>query len=857
MLQIKNFLIKAKDAVTAFFRKVYGFLKSKKHEYEEHHRQMGEEINWKKAVTRSLSITLHIILRVISYLFNILATILIVGIITGAICGIVFVLYLNANIDPELDVYDLKTEQNATSKFYYYSPDNEPIELEKERLHGSENRIWVSINEMPEYLTDAFIAIEDHRFRDHKGVDWYRTAGAVKNFFLPADSTFGGSTITQQLIKNLTGEDEVTIQRKVQEIFRALYLEEKLSKDEILEMYLNTIYLSQGCSGVKTAAYTYFGKEVSELTLVECAALASITKFPTKFDPVQNPENNTDRRNTVLKTMLQYGLITQEEFDEAFDQELVINLQQEQTNNSTTISSYYVDAAIEDVINDLMKEKGVVREIASNMLFSGGLNVYLCMDPEVQATLEECYLDENTFPSVDQDYVIKPQSSVVVCHPTTGDILGLVGGRGKKTMNRGLNYATQTRRSPGSSIKPLSVYAPAIELGLITAGTIIDDIPYSYVDGNDWPKNSDRIYRGLTNISYAVLASLNTTSVRVLDMVGLQRSYEFTQKVGLYNLEESYINSAGIEMTDLDRAPLAMGATTIGLTVREMASAYTVFTNGGIYNNPRTYSLVTDSNGNVVLDNKKVSTVVYSEDTVNVMTSLLKTVADDKDMELIKHIPTAGKTGTSNDEYDKWFCGFTPYYVAAVWYGFEEPKTLPLYRIFAPIYIFDNVMMALHEDIIAEIESGVRTPEQLIDEGALTEVTVCRSSGKLYNPATCGLDPRADQAQTLKYAPGTEPTEYCDRHILVDFCADYKCFASENCPNKIKQALVLETDRSFSWYFYITDAQYMYRPLGSAAIYTGSDKYPFFQNTVKPGTYIGVTKTSAGKAANSVCTKHQ
>ncbi len=855
MFEIKAFMIKIKNAVVGFFSKAFEFIKEEKSEYEQRHLKMGEEVNWKKAITHCFSITFHIVLRVVSYLFNIIATILLVGLITGIISGMVFVLYLKSNVDPEIDVNLLKTEQNATSKFFYYDSDGNAIELEEERIHGSENRIWVSINEMPEYLKDAFIAIEDHRFRDHSGVDWYRTAGAVKNFFLPSESTFGGSTITQQLIKNLTMEDEVTIQRKVQEIFRALYLEEKLSKDEILEMYLNTIYLSQGCSGVKTAAYTYFGKEVSELSLVECAALASITKFPTKFDPVQNPDNNTDRRNTVLKTMLEYGLITESEFNDAFDKELVLNLQEEQTNNSNSVSSYYVDAAIEDVITDLMEAKGVGREIASNMLFSGGLNIYLCVDPKVQSIMEECYLDEETFPPVDQQYVIKPQSSMVVCDPDTGNILGIVGGRGQKTLSRGLNYATQTRRSPGSSIKPLAVYGPAIELGLITEGTIVDDIPYSFINGNDWPKNNSKTYGGLTNIFEAVRMSLNTTSMRVLEMVGIERSYEFTQKAGLYNLEESYINSAGYEMTDLDMAPLAMGATTVGLTVREMASAYTTFTNDGIHNKSRTYTLVTDASGNIVLENKPESTVVFSKSTVTLVTHLLQGVANDKAMDLRKYVPTAGKTGTSNDDYDKWFCGYTPYYVAAVWYGFEDPKTLPLYRIFAPIYIFDNVMMALHEDIIKELESGVRQPESFYEAGELTEVAVCSSSGKLYNPQTCGLDPRNNQSKTLSYIPGTEPTAFCDKHILVDFCADSKCVASDACPNKIKQALVLETERSFPQFVYITDAQYIYRPLDSALIHVGSNRSPFFQNTIPSGVHIGVTRTDS-KAVNSVCQIH-
>ncbi len=829
-------------------------MKSKKDGYEQHYRDMGQEVSWNKAIRRSFSIIFRVIARVISYMFNIIATILLVCLITGIISGTVFIFYLKSNIDPEIDINVLKTEQNATSKFYYQNGDEDPVELEEERIHGSENRIWVSIDEIPENLKDAFIAIEDHRFRDHSGVDWYRTLGAVKNFFLPSGGSFGGSTITQQLIKNLTGEDQVTIQRKVQEIFRALYLEKNMSKDEILELYLNTIYLSQGCSGVKTAAYTYFGKDVSELTLVECAALASITKYPTKFDPVQNPANNTDRRNTVLKTMLQYGLINQSEFDEAFDKELVINLQKEQTNNSNAVSSYYVDAAIEDIISDLMEEKGVGREIASNMLYSGGLNIYLCMDPEIQATMEEAYLDENTFPASDRKLIIKPQSSMVVCDPK-GDCLGIVGGRGEKLLNRGLNYATQTKRSPGSSIKPLSVYGPAVELGLITAGTVVDDVPYSFDKNyNDWPKNVNKSYQGLKTVAYAVKVSLNTTAVRVLDLVGIERSYEFTQKLGLESLEEKYVTSSGAEMTDLSHAPLAMGATTLGVTVREMASAYTTFTNHGIHNKARTYSLVTDADGNVVLNNKQNSTSVFSEETVDVMTKMMEAVVLDKDIKIKEHMPVAGKTGTSMYAYDLWFCGFTPYYVAAVWYGFEDPKALPNSNTSSAAYVFDNVMMKIHEDIIEGLDNGTLPEKSFYDEGDLISVDICASSGMLYNPDTCGLDPRHNQSESIYYAPGTQPTKYCDKHILVDFCADYKCIANSACPNKIKKAFVLETKRSFPVFTYVTDAQYIYRPLGTSLPYA-SDRYPIFQNTIKSGRYIGITRTSS-KAANSMCTRH-
>ncbi len=824
--------------------------KNKIRSWFENYRYEGEPVDWRHAVGQSCNVALHGVLKGFSYLFNIIATVLLVCLITGVIVGIVFVLYLKSNIDPRLDTATLKTEQDATSRFFYYDENGEAVELEDERIHGSENRIWAYGSEIPDYVKNAFIAIEDHRFWDHKGVDWYRTAGAVTNFFLPSDSTFGGSTITQQLIKNVTQEDQVTIQRKVQEIFRALYLEKQLSKDEILELYLNTIYLSQGCSGVKTAAYTYFGKDVSELTLVEAAALASITKYPTKFDPVQHPDNNLERRNTVLKTMLMYGFISQAEFDEAFDAPLELNLQEEQTNNSSKVSSYYIDAVVEDVIADLMEQKGVTREIASNMLYSGGLDIYVAMDPDVQKIMEDCYVDEATFPT--DKYIVKPQSSMVVCDPDTGDILGIVGGRGTKTLTRGLNYATQTLRSPGSSIKPLAVYSPALELGLITYGTVIDDIPVEIVDGVDWPKNDSRTYQGLKNIAYAVNYSLNTTSMRVLRMVGVDRSFEFTQKLGLVNLVESYTNSSGTILSDKTDAALALGATTLGVTVREMASAYVTFLNDGIHNKSRTYYQVVNQQKELVLENKPESTVVFSEGTCSVMIKLMENVAKRQKISLCEYMDCAGKTGTSMYEYDKWFCGFTPYYVGAVWYGFEQPKPLPTFKTFAPVYIFDNVMSKLHEQIIKELEDGTRTAKTF-ETDDLKQVKVCASSGMLYDPDTCGKDPRGGQSQTGYYVDGTQPTKKCDKHILIDCCTDSGHVASSACPSTKKVALVLETKRKFPVFVYVVDAQYIYRPLNGKAPYNSSNG-PFFQNTVA-GTYIGTTKKD-GAPFNSFCTKH-
>ncbi len=806
-----------------FFKNAADKIKSARRRAKERRKKRDEKrgyhIYWGKAFRRVLSLTLHFAVRLVSYIFNILITILIIGIITALVCGIVFAFYLKNNIDPTLDVDYLRTEQDGTTMFFVYDENGKEIELEEERVNGGENRIWVSIREVPDYVIDAFIDIEDHRFWDHQGVDWYRTLGAVQNFFMPSGSTFGGSTITQQLVKNMTGEDDYSIQRKVQEIFRALYLEQKLNKKEILEYYLNTIYLSQGCYGIKTAAKKYFNKEVTELTLAEGAALASIIKFPTKYDPKQNPEYNLERRNTVLKTMYSYGDITKEEFEAAWDEPLKLYTEpknsQKEEKTTSHVSSDYVDAVIEDLIADIMEKNNVSREIASNLVFSSGYRVYLCMDPKVQSILEECYLDDKVFP--EESYTILPQSAMVVCDPNTGDCLGIIGRRWEKTQSRIFNLATQARRSPGSSIKPLSTYGPGIDLGIINWGTVVDDSPDQITsDKKPWPQNVNHRYLGLVNVSYAVQQSLNTVAVKVLRRVTVERSYEYLKKLGIYNLVESYTNKNGVTMSDLDIAPLALGATTLGLTVREMASAYTTFTNGGIHNRSRTYTKVLDSQGNVVIDNKLESTVVFSTATCSVMTKLMENVVKPyfSYIKIDDMTVCAGKTGTSMHEYDRWFCGFTPYYVGAVWYGFVEPSPLRTnYRPNPAMSIFDNVMVKLHKEMYDEAKKeGTELIKEFPVIGDIVQVTVCKDSGQLYNPDVCGHDPRGGRAEVGYFINGTQPTTYCTQHVAVKYCTETGKIANEYCQHTTEKVWVLAPERNFSIYVDIEDSGYMFTP---------------------------------------------
>jgi penicillin-binding protein 1A len=558
---------------------------------------------------------------------------------------------------------------------------------------------------------------------------------------------------------------------------------------------------------------------VTELTLAEGAALASIRKFPTKYDPKQNPEYNLERRNTVLKTMYSYGDITKEEFEAAWDEPLKLYTEpknsQKEEKTTSHVSSDYVDAVIEDLIADIMEKNNVSREIASNLVFSSGYRVYLCMDPKVQSVLEECYLDDKVFP--EESYTIVPQSAMVVCDPNTGDCLGIIGRRWEKTQSRIFNLATQARRSPGSSIKPLSTYGPGIDLGIINWGTVVDDSPDQITsDKKPWPQNVNHRYLGLVNVSYAVQQSLNTVAVKVLRRVTVERSYEYLKKLGIYNLVESYTNKNGVTMSDLDIAPLALGATTLGLTVREMASAYTTFTNGGIHNKSRTYTKVLDSQGNVVIDNKLESTVVFSTATCSVMTKLMENVVKPyfSYIKIDDMTVCAGKTGTSMHEYDRWFCGFTPYYVGAVWYGFVEPSPLRTnYRPNPAMSIFDNVMVKLHKEMYDEAKKeGTELIKEFPVIGDIVQVTVCKDSGQLYNPDVCGHDPRGGRAEVGYFINGTQPTTYCTQHVAVKYCTETGKIANEYCQHTTEKVWVLAPERNFSIYVDIEDSGYMFTP---------------------------------------------
>ena len=706
-------------------------------------------------------------------LSRILITLVLIGVLCGCFCGIAFALYVHIYINPSAQETAVEISKglglNLNSFIYAKESDSDEYTL-YETIKGKENREWVDSDKIPDTLKNAVVAIEDERFYKHHGVDWVRTIGAVKGWLL-GGTQYGGSTITQQLIKNITADNDYSVKRKVNEIFRAFALEKEIDdKDRILVMYLNTIYLGYNSYGVQTAAMQYFDKDVSQLDLAESAVLAGLTNNPSIYDVYNHPEKVKERQETILAQMLDQKMISQEEYEAAVAEELNYRPYEEYQQEIKSTYSYFTDEVIKDVINDLMTEKGYSRLVAENMVYSGGLNIYATIDTKVQNALDEVWANADNFPNTEK-YGEIPQSAMVITDKQ-GNIVGIAGGRGEKTSSRGFSYASDARRQPGSSIKPLATYGPAMDAGIVTPDTMVyDRALIQDEEGNPWPMNDGKYPTGRAmTVKEGMTRSLNTISAQLLKQLTPQKSYEFmTQQLG-FKLVDSRTNEDGTVQSDIDLAPLALGALTDGVTVREMAGGFSTFINDGVYGGTRTYTKVTDSEGNTVMENTpntdkgftNVRTDYYMLDCLQNVTAHGTAYGIQLD-----GVETGGKTGTTTSNTDIWFCGITPKYSGAVWVGYEHNYRLDgLYgRNAAEIWL--AVMQKVHAG-----DSGLVFDSHPQD---FEEVTYCMDTGLLAS----GACRAAGRAATGRFWKDKVPTETCS-HQNIENKYDFESMGVDN-----------------------------------------------------------------------------
>ncbi|MBO5317005.1 MAG: transglycosylase domain-containing protein, partial [Oscillospiraceae bacterium] len=746
------------------------------------------------------------------------ATVLLIVLACGFVLAGALGDYLEQDILPSAGLVLENYDMDSPSYIYYVDENGDIQKLQD--IHASTSWENADFEELPKPLIHAAVAIEDKRFYEHQGVDWFTTIKAFANMFF-GTTTVGGSSITQQLIKNRTGADSVTVQRKVMEFFQATLVEKNYDKDTIMEMYMNSIYLGQGCRGVKSAAKTYYGKPLQTLTVAECASLISITNNPSLYDPYSDSEfsfegqvrngkeRNRYRMMLVLDEMLSQGYITQEEYTEAVAQELVLkngiapedrwivcgnencdyqglaatykasgeNLicpkcghnNEKELNHSQEVYSYFVDTLLMDLAKDLAAKDGITnwnKDVWENyleLISRSGYHIYSTLDMRVQNQIDKIYKDLKEIPDTRSAQQI--QSAIVVVNSETGDIAGMAGGVGNDKVHFGLNRATQSKLQSGSSIKPLSIYAPGFEQGTITPATVIKDLPLNYTNGA-WPHNDTRTYSYTRTVYTGIQESVNAVAANTLKLIG--DSYGFSY------LTKSFGISTLVEPEDMNFASLALGAQHYGVTVRDMAAAFATFTNDGVYREARTYTKVYDSKGNLVLENTQDAKEILGEKAVNYTNYCLVNAVNKGTGEnaAISGMQIAGKTGTTSNRKDRWFCGYSGYYTAALWMGYDQPEEITLSPNPAP-KLWKKVMGPLHKDL---------KNVSLYDTSKMTSVTVCLDSGKIATDA-CRADIRGARTETVMVYPEDKPKGTCDKHTMVELCSSGTGAATEYCRN--------------------------------------------------------------------------
>lgn len=798
--------------------------------------------------------------NIIIYRTFLVAVVLLIMVGATSVYGVVSGLINNA---PDVEGLDLSPSGFRT---YLYDTDGNVIQT----LIGSDaNREYVTIDKIPKNLQNAFIAIEDERFYSHNGID---VRGMFRAFFTGLSHgqfSEGASTITQQLLKNqvFEGGNEsnmvLSFKRKIQEQYLAVKLENIMPKEKILENYLNTINLGANTLGVQTAAKRYFNKDVGDLTLSECAVIASITKSPTNLNPITYPENNAKRRDEVLDRMLRQNLITQQEYDEAKADNVYDRIKETNVmiSSSYQYNSYFVDELIEQVTDDLVEKLGYSTTQATNKIYKGGLRIYTTQDSSMQNICDKVINDLSYYPNSTQysltyalsvqhadntvtnyseghiklymnnevkdtkfdlyfndekealpyiekfrkhvvgegdtilgenySFTLEPQVSFTLMDQKTGYVKAIVGGRGEKTGNLTLNRATNTTRQPGSCFKILSTYLPALDRANMTLATVQDDSKYYYPGTkdlvNNWSGRND--YKGLTTLRQAIKRSMNVVTVKTLADITPQVGFDYLKNLGFTTLVENKVDENGKSFSDIG-LPLALGGITDGVTNLELNAAYAAIANGGIYQQPIFYTKITDSEGNVLIDNTSESKQVMKASTAWLLTDAMKDVVSAGGTGSgIKFssskIPIAGKTGTTSNEYDIWFAGYTPYYTATIWCGYDYSKQLKNSNYHKKIWT--AIMDEIHEKLEYK---DFQKPD------TIKSAKICTKCGKLALDGICAKAEGGSAARTEYFANGTVPTEFCDCHVAVKICKDSGKRATEYCPETEDKVFLIKEETS-------------------------------------------------------------
>ena len=662
------------------------------------------------------------VLRTIGYISLILLVLAIAGVILfcTAIC------LTTEPIDTSM------FEFNMASEIYYENASGEKVVIQ--RLTREENRTWVEFEKIPLDMQNAFVAIEDERFYSHPGFDIKRLGGATLNTALRLvdknRSVYGGSTITQQLVKNLTKEDERSVLRKAREIYRAVRLEQDLSKNQILELYLNTIYLSQNCNGVASAAKVYFDKDIEELSLAECASIAGITQYPSRYDPYLNKEANKEKQELVLAKMLELDMITESEYNQAINEELVFKKAEEY---STTHYSYFVDTLIEEVLYDLINYHNYTPAMAQNVLYTGGLQIKCTIDPEIQAILDDVYTDVNNYHyNASTNELL--QSAMVITDATTGEIKAITGGMGDKSGSRTYNRATAPRQ-PGSTIKPLAVYAPAIDSGLINAATILNNesVTFTIAGSAPWTLAQPSSQADTASVRKAIASSWNIPPAKLVNEMGVEHSYNFLSKnLGITSLVEKKETASGT-VSDKALAALSLGGLTEGISPIELSAAYAAFINDGYHTKAHTYTEIYNHNDEILFKKQVNTHRAMKSSTATIMTDLMTSVVTSGTGTAARFagVDIAGKTGTTDNTKDKWFVGFTPSLVGVTWVGYDTPTEISSAKDKA-------LAIELWNKVMSKIDYSDRPTsfEEVLSYDGLSSYYICEESGLHYSE-TC------------------------------------------------------------------------------------------------------------------------